>query len=258
MAWSPRILRFLVPAFAGLALVSATVAARPHGRPRPKPPTPAPAPAPAPTPEPPAPAQAAPTPAPPPTPTPEAKPVDTSAAVTDAAQATEGADVDSLRQEYLKLRDELFASRARAAAVASALYTTKITVRLGYGTSRFYTVRRAGVRLDGASVFDDTEGKIATDDAVRFEGYIAPGRHVLAFHVEAAGKDDDRFVSTIETSAVVVATAGKDLLVVGSVGDGGDIPYAWKRKEAGSYKLHVDIDAKSVARAAEASHAAGK
>ncbi len=233
---------------------------RPHGRIA-GPGRPAPAPAPTPTPRARRPEAAPPAPrtdAAPAAPAADAKPVDTSAAVTDAAQADLGADVDSLRQEYLKLRDELFASRARAAAVASALYTTKITLKLRYDTARFYSVRRASVRLDGASVFDDTDGKIAEDDAVRFEGFVAPGRHVVAIRVEAAGKDDDRFVSTIETSAVVVAQGGKDLIVVGKVGDGGDIPYEWKRKEAGTYRLRVDIDAKTVARAAGGASAAGK
>lgn len=158
------------------------------------------------------------------------------------------ADVDSLRQEYLKLRDELFQSRARAATVASALYSTKITVRLSYGTGRFYTVDRATIRLDGASIYDDSEGAIAADDAVRFEGWIAPGRHVVSIRVEATGKDDERFSSATEATFVVQAVGGKDLVIVARAKDGGDIPYAWKKKEAGSYQLAISADVKSVKR----------
>jgi len=158
-------------------------------------------------------------------------------------------DVDTLRQEYLKLRDELYQSRARAAAVASALYSTKVTIRLAYTSGRFYTVDRATVRLDGASVYDDREGAIAADDAVRFEGWIAPGRHVVAIRVEATGKDDGRFTSATEASFVVQAVAGKDLVVVGRAKDGGDIPYAWKKGEHGTYRLAIDADVKTVKRA---------
>ena len=170
-------------------------------------------------------------------------------AVTAAAESGEGADVDALRQEYLKLRDELFASRARAAAVASAMYSTKITLKLTYTTGRFYNIRRATVRLDGANVYDDTDGKIAGDDAVRFEGFVAPGRHLVTVRIEAAGKDDDRFTSTTETTTVVVAPAAKDVIVAARASDGGDIPYAWKSKEQGSYDLRVTIDVKTAARA---------
>jgi hypothetical protein len=173
---------------------------------------------------------------------------DTSAAVTAAAESGEGADVDALRQEYLKLRDELFASRARAAAVASAMYSTKITLKLTYTTGRFYNIRRATVRLDGANVYDDTDGKIAGDDAVRFEGFVAPGRHLVTMRIEAAGKDDDRFTTATETTAVVVAPAAKDVIVAAHASDGGDLPYAWKSKEAGTYDLRLAIDVKTVAR----------
>ena len=200
------------------AAIAAPVAAQP------KPPT-----KPAPTPPP-----ATPAPAPAPTPAP-------------AAEAT---DVDALRQEYLKLRDELFQSRARAATVASAVYSTKVSIKLAYTSGRFYNVTRAAVRLDGASVYDDTDGAIARDDAVRFEGWIAPGRHVLTFRVEATGKDDDRFTSSTEASVVVQAVAGKDLLLVGRAKDGGDLPYAWKKKERGTYRLAIDVDVKTEARAA--------
>jgi hypothetical protein len=187
-------------------------------------------------------------------------------AVTEAAEAGEGADVDALRQEYLELRDELFASRARAAAVASTLYSTRVTIKLTYGSGRFYNVRRATIRLDGANVFDDTEGAIASNDAVRFEGYVAPGRHLLTVRVAAAGKDDDRFTSTTETTAVIFAAQGKDLTIVGKVDDGGDIPYQWQRKQEGTYKLSVDLDVKTskheggapVARAAGGKGAGGK
>jgi hypothetical protein len=109
-------------------------------------------------------------------------------------------------------------------------------------------VTRAVVRLDGAGVFDDTEGTIAGDDAVRFEGWIAPGRHLVTVRVEATGKDDDRFTSSTETTVVIQAVAGKDLVIVGRARDGGDLPYSWKKKEHGSYKLGVDIDVKTVAR----------
>jgi hypothetical protein len=123
-----------------------------------------------------------------------------------------------------------------------------VTIKLAYTSGRFYTVSRATVRLDGASVYDDTEGAIAGDDAVRFEGWIAPGRHLVTIRVEAAGKDDERFTSATEASFVVQAVGGKDLVIVARAKDGGDIPYEWKRGEHGSYQLSVAADIKTVAR----------
>jgi hypothetical protein len=156
-------------------------------------------------------------------------------------------DVDSLRQEYMALRDELFKSRARANAVASQLYSTRMTIKFTWGSARFYGVSKASIRLDGATVFEDATGAIASDDGVRFDGYVAPGRHLVTFHVEAIGKDDDSFISSTETQITVQAVPNKDLVVTAKGRDSGDIAFQWKKRESGSYGLGIDVAVKSVA-----------
>lgn len=157
------------------------------------------------------------------------------------------ADVDALRQEYLTLRDELFKSRARANAVAGQLYSTRMTIKFTWGSARYYGVSKASIRLDGATVYENATGAIATDDGVRFDGYVAPGRHLITFHVEAIGKDDDSFTSATETRVVVKAVGNKDLVIAAKGHDNGDIAYAWKRGEKGSYELGIDVAVKTVA-----------
>jgi hypothetical protein len=167
----------------------------------------------------------------------------------DDLPAREGkaVEVDTLRQEYLALRDELFKSRARANAVASQLYSTRMSIRFTWGSARHYGVRRATIRVDGATVYEDQTGAIASDDGVRWTGYVAPGRHLVTFHVEAAGKDDDAFTSSTESQIVVKAVANKDLVIAAKGRDSGDIAYEWKRKEQGRYGLGIDVSVKSVA-----------
>ena len=166
----------------------------------------------------------------------------------DQAQLANEPDVDSLRQEYLSLRDELFKSRARANAVASQLYSTRISVKLAWDSGRYYGVSKAVIRLDGSTVYEDTKGQIAADDGVRFDGYVAPGKHTITFHVDASGKDDDSFTSATESTVVVKAVAGKDLVVNAHARDGGDIAYQWKKAEHGKYGLGIDVSVKTVAR----------
>jgi hypothetical protein len=189
-------------------------------------------------------------PTPTPTPTPSTTP--------DTAPAAEANDIDALRQEYLKLRDELFASRARAATLASALYSTRIQIKWRFTSARFWGVSRAVVRLDGASVFDDTAGQIGADDAVRFDGWVAPGRHLVTVRLEAVGKDDDRFTTATESTFVVQAVAGKDLEVTIKSADDGDLPYAWRKRERGGYRLGLDVDVTTTARPDAGKPNAGK
>jgi hypothetical protein len=159
-------------------------------------------------------------------------------------------DVDALRQEYLSLRDELFKSRARANAVASQLYSTRMQIKLTYTTGRYYSPVKSSIRLDGAVVYEDAKGSIAEDDGLRFDGYVAPGRHLVTFRVEAVGKDDDTFSSVTETQVVVKAVADKDLVVTAKAKDSGDIAYEWQKKEKGSYGLSIDVSVKAQPRPA--------
>ncbi|MCG8422350.1 MAG: hypothetical protein MJE77_30895 [Proteobacteria bacterium] len=165
------------------------------------------------------------------------------------AAGADSVDIDALRREYLRLRDELFRSRARAAAVASALYSTKLRILLDYGSGRFYSVTRATIRLDGANIYDDTSGAIARDRAPRFEGYVAPGRHQINIRIEAAGKDDDRFTSIVDNTFTIQAPAGRDVVIAASARDGGDIAYQWKKRQNGAYKLSLDVSVATAPRA---------
>lgn len=164
----------------------------------------------------------------------------------EAADA--GEDLQSLRAEYFKLRDRLFQSRARSSAVSSALYNTRVSVNLNYESGRYYTITRATIRLDGASIYDDSEGSIASDKATRFEGFIAPGRHQVSIRIEATGKDDDRFTTVIENSFIVQAVKDKDLTIKATASDGGNMAYKWSKKQSGNYKLHMDVSVKAVKR----------
>ncbi|MBA2543277.1 MAG: hypothetical protein H0V17_26785 [Deltaproteobacteria bacterium] len=166
----------------------------------------------------------------------------------DPPKASNEPDVDTLRQEYLSLRDELFKSRARANAVASQLYSTRVQIKLTYTSGRYYNPAKATIRLDGAAVFENATGGIAGDDGIRFEGFVAPGRHLITFRVEAQGKDDDSFTSVTENQITVKAVAGKDLIVSARARDSGDIAYEWKRNEKGSYGLGLDVSVKSIGR----------
>ncbi|HET6612581.1 MAG TPA: hypothetical protein VFG83_11345 [Kofleriaceae bacterium] len=169
------------------------------------------------------------------------------------AETTPPADTDiaTLEREYRELREALFQSRARAATVASALYSTRIAIKLHYATARFYTIDRAIIRLDGATVFEDTEGKIASDGGPRFAGYVAPGRHMVTIRVEVTGVDDARFTSATESSFVVMAKKGSDVTVTARAADDGDMAYAWKKDHHGTYKLGLDIDVKAAPRASK-------
>src|SRR5262249_40589380 len=120
-------------------------------------------------------------------------------------------------------------------------------IKFTWMSARFYGVSKASIRLDGATVFEDAGGTIGNDDGVRFDGYVAPGRHIVTFHVDATGKDDDSFTSSTQSPGTVKAVANKDLMVAAKGRDAGDIAYQWKKQERGSYGLGIDVAVKAIA-----------
>src|SRR5262249_38139872 len=148
--------------------------------------------------------------------------------------------IDDLQKEYEKIREGLFTARARAAAVGAAMYSSKLQVFLKYGTPRFFHISRAVIRLDGSAIFDDAVGAIGADDVMRYEGFIAPGKHVVTIRVDAETKDDSSFSSSSESTFVIDVPQKKQVTMRAMAEDGGDMGFAWNKKQHGAYRLHLD------------------
>jgi hypothetical protein len=149
--------------------------------------------------------------------------------------------IEELRKEYERVREGLFTSRARAASLGAAVYSSKIRITLKYDSPRFYKVKRATIRLDGANVFEDAAGAVGSNDQTRFEGFVAPGKHQITIVMEAEAKDDTNF-TTAQTQAFTIDVPTRKVVVVRAVAeDAGDMGYSWSRKQKGSYKLLLDV-----------------
>jgi len=153
--------------------------------------------------------------------------------------------LDELRKEYERIREALFASRARAAAVGQALYNAKLSIYLKYGTPRFQAISRATIRLDGAPVFDDTAGVIGTNDTVRFDGFVAPGKHKLTIRIDAEAKDDTSYDTSVDNTFTIEVPARRQVVLRAEAKDDGDMGYNFPKKQRGTYKLVLDVDVTS-------------
>jgi len=160
----------------------------------------------------------------------------TIALLAPAAMADEP-KIEDLQKEYERIRASLFTSRARAAAVGSTLYSSKLQVFLRYGTPRFFHVGRALVRLDGAAVYDDAAGAVGADDVMRFEGFVAPGKHQLTVRIDAETKDDATFTSSTESTFTIDVPNHKLLIVRAAAEDAGD--------GKSQHRLRLDVDAEA-------------
>ncbi len=157
------------------------------------------------------------------------------------APAPATGSLEDLQKEYEKIRESLFTARARSAAVASEVYSSRVQVYLRYTTPRFFSVARATIRLDGAPVYDDTTGAIASDNVLRWSGFVAPGKHQISIRVDAETKDDPSYTTATESTFTIDVPARREVTLRAQAEDAGDMGYSWGKKNKGSYKLRLDV-----------------
>jgi len=149
--------------------------------------------------------------------------------------------IDDLQREYEKIRAELFSARARAAALSQTVHSSKVQIYLRYTTPRFFHVNRASIRIDGASVFEDLTSAVANDNVMRFDGFVAPGKHQVTLRIDAETKDDPAYGTSTESTFTIDVPARRLVILSADVEDQGDMGYSWGKKSRGSYKLHLDV-----------------
>ena len=134
-------------------------------------------------------------------------------------------DLDKLRADYDRLREELFRSRARAQLVAEATYPSRLSATLRWKGGADQLIRHAQIRLDGGEVWDSGD-KPVTDDLISVaERAIKPGPHALTVRLEIhpgkKTKDAEKLGYVSEhTFAVVVPDKTKTRVSITADEDG--------------------------------------
>ena len=141
-------------------------------------------------------------------------------------------DLKKLRADYDRLRDELYKARARAQIVQEGLYPSKLGATLRWKGAPDYVIRRAELRLDGASVWDSGD-KPVTDDLIKLaERPIKPGPHALTLRLEIrpgtkkgkAPQDADQLGYLSEHTFAILVPEGKRTTVAITGDEDGDAP----------------------------------
>src|SRR5204862_4054859 len=122
-------------------------------------------------------------------------------------------DLEKLRADYDRLRDDLFKSRARAQIVGDALYKSKLSATFRWKGAPDYVVHHASIKLDGGEIWDSGD-KTVTDDLIKVaERGVKAGPHALTLHIEIRpGKksaDSDRLGYSSEHTFAIIVPDGK-------------------------------------------------
>lgn len=100
----------------------------------------------------------------------------------------------ALREESSQLIDEMSQARAKAALLGKTLFKTQLRLRVQNLAAPDPRLVKIELKLDGAPVFVGDGTTLTGDDARQvFEGFIAPGRHVLTAEVKQQSREDATF-----------------------------------------------------------------
>jgi hypothetical protein len=146
----------------------------------------------------------------------------------DSTASTSAADLERLRADYDRLRDELFRARSRAQIVEEGLWTSRLSATFRWKGGPSYLVHHASVRLDGADIWDSGD-KPVTDDLVTVaERPVKPGAHALTLRIDIRpgkkSKDSDKLGYVSEHTFAIIVPDGKRTRVAIKGDEDGDAP----------------------------------
>jgi len=100
----------------------------------------------------------------------------------------------ALREESSQLIDEMAQARAKAALLGKTLFKTQLRLRVQNLAAPDPRLLKIELKLDGAPVYVGDGTTLSGDDARQvFEGFIAPGRHVLTASLKQQSREDAAF-----------------------------------------------------------------
>jgi hypothetical protein len=100
----------------------------------------------------------------------------------------------ALREESSQLIDEMSQARAKAALLGKTLFKTQLRLRVQNLAAPDPRLVKIELKLDGAPVYVGDGTTLTGDDARQvFEGFIAPGRHVLTASLKQQSREDATF-----------------------------------------------------------------
>ncbi|HVU49261.1 MAG TPA: hypothetical protein VHL80_01165, partial [Polyangia bacterium] len=152
-------------------------------------------------------------------------------------------DLQKLRADYDRLRDELFRARSRAQLVEEGLWSARLGATLRWKAAPDYVIRHAEVRLDGGTIWDSGDKPVTDDKLTIAERPCKPGPHSFTLRLEVRpgtkkkGKDIDNLGYQSEQTFAIVVPDGKRTTVELTGDEDGSLPEYEPRIE-----LELDTD----------------
>jgi hypothetical protein len=156
--------------------------------------------------------------------------------------AADAEQVSGLQTELSALMDELVQARTRAALLGKTLFKTVTRVYLQNLAGDGAVLSKAVLKLDGAPIFRGDGAAIRGDEARQvFEGFIAPGSHVLTAELEVSSRTDSAYGYSLRESYKFQALRDKRNELSLVLRDDSDVASEFPDDQDGEYDVRMRL-----------------
>jgi hypothetical protein len=179
----------------------------------------------------------------PPPPVPEPPPPTAAKPIAAPASAHANAEpLASLRSDVAELIDDMVQARARAALLGKTLFKTRLRLFVQNLAAPDPVLVKIVLTLDGAPIYH-ADGSALQGDAARqvFEGFVAPGPHVLMAELEQRSRADAAYGYTLHDSYKFQALHDKRSELTLLIDDDSDLASDFADDARGEYDVRVKL-----------------
>jgi hypothetical protein len=156
--------------------------------------------------------------------------------------AADTEEVSGLQTELSSLMDELVQARTRAALIGKTLFKTVTRVYVQNLAGDDAVLSKVVLKLDGAPIFRGDSAAIRGDEARQvFEGFIAPGPHVLTAEMEVASRNDAAYGYSLRETYKFQAIRDKRNELSLSLRDDSDVASEFPDEQDGEYDVRMRL-----------------
>ena len=159
----------------------------------------------------------------------------------DAEPEPDFVDLGPLRDEFTAVMDDLVRVRSRIAVLGRQLFQTKVRVRVQDRASDDQDLVSIALRLDGAPIFSGDPSSVNGDVRQIFEGFAAPGPHLLTVETEQRARANDDYRYTQSDTYRFQVVRGKATELTLTLDDSSNIADDFPDDGEGEYDIRMRL-----------------
>ena len=142
--------------------------------------------------------------------------------------------------------DDLVQARARVALLGKSLFKTRVRVKLDNRAAPEQVAVRIALWLDGAPIWSGDGSALHEQERALFDGFAAPGPHLLMVEVEQRAREDEAYRYTLRESYrfMVVPEKRTDMVLV--LDDDSDMAKEFPDDQEGEYDVRTRLKVQAV------------